>query len=91
MDTPAPGAVTRPADAAEDPYVWQPVGAFGPASVTAKPPAPQPEPKAAAAQPAPLDSDAAARKWRWPDFLIGLTFGAGTVAILSLIFNFDRR
>ena len=86
MDTPATAAVTRPADATEDPYVWQPPGAFGPQAVTAREPAPQPEPVSR-----PGNDDDTAQAWRWRDFLVGLTFGVITVAALSLVFNFDRR
>ncbi len=88
MDTPATAVVTRPADANEDPYVWQPPGAFGPQAVTTQNSAPQPEPDKS---PLAAGETALSPAWRWRDFLVGLTFGAITVAALSLVFNFDRR
>ena len=89
MDTPATApTVTRPADAVEDPYVWQPVGAFGAQPVTARDPVAQAEPEKPAL---PTDATNSERTWRWRDFIVGLTFGALTVAVLSLVVNFERR
>ncbi len=85
------GAVTRPADQIEDPYIWKPAGAFGLQAVQAKAlppvqPAAQPE-----APPMAKANEAYEALWRWRDFAAGVAVGAISIIAFSLAYRLERR
>lgn len=85
------GAVTRPADQIEDPYIWKPAGAFGLQAVQAK--APEPAKPAAKSESPPMvkANDAYEALWSWRDFAAGVAVGAISIIAFSLAYKLERR
>jgi hypothetical protein len=85
------GAVTRPADQIEDPYIWKPAGAFGLQAVQAKAPAPLQTVAKPQSPPMANANQAYEALWRWRDFAAGIAVGAISVIAFSLAYRLERR
>lgn len=95
LATPAPqsntGAMTRPADEIEDPYIWKPAGAFGLQAVQAKAPVPMPSADKPPAPPLAHANQAYEALWRWRDFAAGVAVGAISIIAFALVYKLERR